>query len=373
MHVPDINNDWYSLKSPEKVDSPALLVYPDRIRDNIHRLVQMAGNTALLRPHVKTHKMAEVTRMLMQAGIRQFKCATIAEAEMLAETGAPDIVLAHQPVGPKAFRLRELVIKYPGTSFSAITDHPQVAAALSSVFAEKSQVLPVFIDLNTGMKRTGIKPENAWQLYLAIQAMPGLLFRGLHAYDGHVRISDLAERKKMSDQAFTPVLVLADHISSESGRYPEIIAAGTPSFPTHIHRKNVQYSPGTFVFWDWGYDQLLPDEPFVFAALVLTRIISIIDDKTICLDLGHKSVAAENPLPRVHFLNHPEAIPVAQSEEHLVVEVPDSSRYQPGDCWYGVPVHICPTVALYDQATVVQGHEVIGQWQVEARRRKINI
>jgi D-serine deaminase-like pyridoxal phosphate-dependent protein len=348
-------------------------VYPDRVAENIHLLLQMAGNADSLRPHVKTHKMAEVTNMLRQAGIRQFKCATIAEAEMLAETGVADVLLAHQPVGPKAFRLRELAIRYPGTTFSAITDHPQVAAEISALFAEKNLVLPVFIDLNTGMKRTGITPEKAWHLYQSVQTMPGIRFRGLHAYDGHVRISDLGERKKMSDQAFAPVLVLADRIFMESQYYPEIIAAGTPSFPTHTHRKNVQYSPGTFVFWDWGYDQLLPDEPFEFAALVLTRIISIIDDHTVCLDLGHKSVAAENPLPRVHFLNHPEARPIAQSEEHLVVQVPDSSQYQPGDCWYGVPVHICPTVALYDQATVVQDLEVTGEWQIKARRRKIEI
>ncbi|HVZ24940.1 MAG TPA: D-TA family PLP-dependent enzyme [Sediminibacterium sp.] len=365
--------DWYSLKNPGSVDSPALLVYPDRIAANIRHLVAMAGQVNVLRPHVKTHKMTEVTRMLQQAGIRQFKCATIAEAEMLAETGAPDILLAHQPVGPKAFRLRDLVIKYPDTSFSAITDHPIVAAALSAVFAEQNLVLPVFIDLNTGMKRTGIPPEKAWDLYQAIQRLPGIRFRGLHAYDGHVRSSDLAARKQMSDLAFAPVQALADRIYAASQAYPEIVVAGTPSFPTHIHREHVAYSPGTFVFWDWGYDQQLPDAPFVFAALVLTRIISVIDEQTVCLDLGHKSIAAENPLPRVHFLDHPEAKPVAQSEEHLVVEVPDSSPYQPGDCWYGVPVHICPTVALYDQATVVRDHEVIGHWQVEARKRKIEI
>jgi D-serine deaminase-like pyridoxal phosphate-dependent protein len=106
----------------------------------------------------------------------------------------------------------------------------------------------------------------------------------------------------------------------------QVVVGGSPSFPTHTKRKNVQYSPGTFVFWDWGYKHIVPDEPFEYAALVITRIISIIDEQTICVDLGHKSVAAENPLPRVHFLNAPDAVPIGQSEEHLVMTVPDTSN-----------------------------------------------
>ena len=97
------------------------------------------------------------------------------------------------------------------------------------------------------------------------------------------------------------------------------------------------------------------------------------EDNRLCLDLGHKAIAAENPLPRVHFLNAAEAVPVSQSEEHMVVQVTDSSQYHVGDLWYGVPVHICPTVALYAEAQVIQDHENIQQWQVIARNRKINI
>ena len=99
-----------------------------------------------------------------------------------------------------------------------------------------------------------------------------------------------------------------------------IVAGGSPTFPTHLHRE-IECSPGTFVYWDWGYKHQLPDEPFDYAALVLTRVISIVDGQTITTDLGHKSVAAENPFPRVHFLNAPDATPFSQSEEHLVLKV----------------------------------------------------
>jgi D-serine deaminase-like pyridoxal phosphate-dependent protein len=107
--------------------------------------------------------------------------------------------------------------------------------------------------------------------------------------------------------------------------------------------------------------------------LVISRVISIIDEHTICTDLGHKSVAAENPLPRVHFLNAPDAIPVGQSEEHLILKVPDASGYSLGDVLYGVPVHICPTVALYEKAIVIENNRATAAWQVIARNRKISI
>ena len=127
------------------------------------------------------------------------------------------------------------------------------------------------------------------------------------------------------------------------------------------------------MFWDWGYKNLAPDEPFELAALVITRIISIVDNETITTDLGHKSVAAENPMPRVYFLNAPEAKPISQSEEHLVAKVPDASIYKVGDVLYGAPIHICPTVALYERTVVIENNNAVGEWKVIARDRKITV
>jgi D-serine deaminase-like pyridoxal phosphate-dependent protein len=114
-----------------------------------------------------------------------------------------------------------------------------------------------------------------------------------------------------------------------------------------------------------------PEQAFEWAALVISRVISVIDEQHICLDLGHKSVAAENPQPRVHFLNAPAAQPVSQSEEHLVLHVPDAAAFPVGTVLYGVPVHICPTVALYEKAYVAEKNTVIANWRVIARDRQI--
>lgn len=366
---------WYTISNIDTVDSPALVVYPERVKENIAKAIAMAGTPDVMRPHVKTHKMEMVSALMLDAGISKFKCATIAEAEMLGMAGAPDVLIAHQPSGPtKLLRLLSLCRKYPGTNYSCIIDNAGTARQLSEIFIGSGITLPVFIDLNTGMGRSGLPAEKAVELIAACGQLPGIVVTGLHAYDGHVRDTDPRERNRRSDEAFAAVDKLKKDIAE---LYPQlklrVVAGGSPSFPTHTRRENVELSPGTFVFWDWGYKQQLPDEPFDYAALVITRVISKLDNKTICVDLGHKSVAAENPQPRVFFLNAPDAEPAGQSEEHLVLKVPDAGKYSPGDVLYGVPFHICPTVALYDEAVVVENGEATGTWEVTARRRKITV
>ena len=330
-------------------------------------------NVAHLRPHVKTNKINEVCKMMLDAGITKFKCATIAEAEMLAMIEAPDVLLSYQPVGPKANRLAALAEKYPLTHFSCLIDNSGAAENLSNVFEDKNISLDVYIDINNGMNRTGIEPLDAIVLFEFVTKLPAIKVVGLHAYDGHIRDTDVALRKEHTDEAFNKITELAEAIEGLSNKMMKIVVGGSPTFPIHAKRENVECSPGTFVFWDWGYKHTMPDEPFDYAALVITRIISIVDEQTITTDLGHKSVAAENPFPRVHFLNAPDAVPVSQSEEHLVAKVPDSSLYKIGDVFYGVPVHICPTVALYERAIVIENNFAVDEWKVVARDRKINV
>lgn len=364
--------EWFTIENINEIDSPALVIYKERVQQNINRAIKMVKDVNKLRPHVKTNKIAEVCRMMMDEGITKFKCATIAEAEMLAMINAKDVLLAYQPVGPKVKRLLSLAQQYPQTNFSCLVDNEYAAGYLSEIFSLARKTISVFIDLNTGMNRSGIKPANAFQLFERLQKLPAINFRGLHDYDGHLRSSNFEERKKESDLAFKEVTNLAEKIENTIRHSLTIVAGGSPSFPTHVNR-NVECSPGTFVFWDWGYKHQLPDEPFDFAALVITRVISIVDDQTITVDLGHKSVAAENPLPRVYFLNASDAAPVSQSEEHMVLKVPGSSQYKIGDVFYGVPFHICPTVALYEKAIVIENHKAIASWKVIARDRTITI
>ncbi|MCZ6900286.1 MAG: D-TA family PLP-dependent enzyme [Bacteroidetes bacterium] len=365
--------EWYTVQNMEDIDTPALLVYPARVHDNIRQMIRIVGDLEKLRPHVKTYKMAEIVKMQMNEGIHKFKCATIAEAEMLALVGVTDTLLAYQPVGPKIQRLLKLVQHYPKIKFSTLVDNEDTARSISQVFQAEGKVLHIYIDLDIGNNRTGIPPENALQLYKLSQTLGGIKVAGLHAYDGHIRESDLSVRKKICDVCFEGVKQLQKNILVLDGQHLEIIAGGSPTFPIHAQRQNVVCSPGTCLLWDWGIGQRFQDMNFSWAALVATRIISLVGNDKICLDLGHKAIASENPFPRALFLNLPEAEQIFHSEEHLVLKVPDNKCYKVGDLFYGVPFHICPTCALYQEAQIVEEGQITKTWKVVSRDRSITI
>jgi D-serine deaminase-like pyridoxal phosphate-dependent protein len=365
---------FFPISNPNKIDSPALLVYPERVKANIQTAINMIGDINRLRPHVKTHKCAEVVQLMMDAGITKFKCATIPEAEMLGIQKATDVLLAYQPVGPKLERFIALIKKYPSTQFSCLTDNMIAVTAQSKAFSEAGLHVPVYIDLNIGMNRTGINPDEALELYNYCSTAAGITIKGLHAYDGHIRDMDFAAKKKNCDDAFAIVEALANKIESAGLPKPVIIAGGSPTFSLHCKRERIECSPGTFVYWDHGYFVLCPEQEFVPAAVLLTRVVSLPGEGKICTDLGHKSVAAENEITkRVYFPEFEYLQAISQSEEHLVLENKTGHQFNPGDILYGIPFHICPTVALYESIKIVENGQCVGEWKNIARDRKITI
>ena len=371
----EIFSQWYYIKNIDSIDSPALIIYAERVAENINTLKSMIDNVQRLRPQVKTNKTKEATLLMMEAGIKKFKCATIAEAEMLALTNVPDVLLAYQPVGPKLQRFITLIKKYPFTKFSCLTDNLSSAKKIASAAIENEIEIPVYIDINAGMNRTGILPvDNAVELYMACAKTNGIKPVGLHCYDGHIRASDFRQRTIECDNAFNELSLIQKKLIERNFPAPVIIAGGSPTFPIHAKRKDVECSPGTFIYWDKSYQDLYSEQNFVTAALVISRIISLPDETKLCLDLGHKSISTENELHRrVYFLNAPELKFISQGEEHLVVEANAGHSYKIGDVLYGLPFNICATCALYDRVSTTENDEVTEEWKIIARDRKISV
>lgn len=367
-------NNWFTVNNTSEIDTPALLVYPVRVKQNINTLVGMIDDASRLRPHIKTVKSKEPVELMMQAGICKFKCATIAEAEMLAMAHAKDVLLAYQPTGPKLLRFLKLIEKYPLTRFSCLVDNETVAVEISGIAVQKNLEIPVYLDLNVGMYRTGIPTEKAFDLYKFCSGLAGIRITGLHAYDGHIHDASFELRAKRLHSYISNVLALQDQLVQEGFPQPVIVAGGTPTFPILCKMKNIECSPGTFIFWDKGYQDAFAEQSFLPAALVLTRVISLPGETKICLDVGHKSVASENELDkRITFLNAPNLVPVSQSEEHLVLDAGENHNFKVGDVLYGLPYHICPTVALYERAITIENNRANGEWKTIARDRRINV
>lgn len=362
---------WYTVLSEQNIDSPALLVFPERIRQNIKLAIQMVSDVSRLRPHVKTHKSKEITALQQAAGIQKFKCATIAEAAMLGDCAASDVLLAYPVQGPKVQRFLALVDHYPNTHYSTLVDSVTSAEELDRAAIAAGVSVDIFIDLDLGMGRTGVQPgDEALDLYHFVSAAQGLVCRGFHGYDGHIRDSDLKKRKERCAHSFKSIVEMSAILQEEGFEKPTLVMGGSPTFPVYANYPDVECSPGTFVLWDKGYSDALPEQAFLPAAVLLTRVISIPAKNQLCLDLGYKAVASENALEnRFVFLNAEGLTPVGQSEEHLVVRHDERISYHVGDVLYALPVHVCPTVALYDKLQVIEDALYTETWQVDARGR----
>jgi D-serine deaminase-like pyridoxal phosphate-dependent protein len=365
---------WFNIRDIENVSSPSLILYPARIEANIRKMLTIAGNPDRIRPHIKTHKMPGIVRLMMKYGIYKIKCATIAEAEMAALCGINDILLAIQPVGPNLERFFLLKQKFPETKISCIVDSEEVIIQIWRMANLKKLETHLWIDINNGMNRTGISPdERALLLYNTILSLPMLQAEGLHVYDGHIHEKEISLRKKICDDAYGKVADLIEKIKSSGVSNVNVIAGGTPTFPIHATREGVETSPGTILLMDYGYSSSYADLNFLHAAILFTRIISKPGKDLICIDLGTKAVASEMPQPRIKITGLEKYEILGHNEEHMVIRTTECEKYKNGDPLYCIPWHICPTVDRYDTVYISEDNNITGTWEVEARKRKISI
>ena len=359
---------WYKPTNPSSIATPCMLLLPDRIQENIRRMIIGAGGAGQLRPHVKTHKIAEVIELQLQQGISKFKCATLSEVAMVAGAGGADILLAYPLLGPSIIRWFDLMDRFPESRLSMTVDSEAALSQLESHARKREKQVDLFVDIDNGMHRTGIDPERAHPLITSIVENRNLKFRGLHIYDGHIHELDPAERKVHCDRDFEAVNSLVDQLEQEGIEVKELACGGTPTFPIHATYPSRTLCPGTPLLWDAGYSGTIPDLDFLPAAVLAGRVISK-PKQQICLDLGYKSLASEMAHPRLHFLELETDGVINHSEEHLVLKCQEADRYSIGDLVYALPFHICPTIALHEEVYVVRNQKVTETWKVVARKR----
>lgn len=358
--------------------SPSLVIFRERLLANLDGMLAMAKQPGRLRPHCKTHKMAEVIKLWIERGVTKHKAATIAECEMLAAAGADDVLFAYNPVGPNVARIVALAKKFPGCKFTVTNDHERPLRELSAAASAADVTIGVMLDVNLGMDRTGITPETpaAVDLYALTSTLPGLRPAGFHVYDGHQRQLNPEERHAAVAKEWPRVIELRSKCEAAGAKVPALACGGTPTFPCYaaLSDPTIELCPGTCVFHDAGYGSRFPDLPFSPAAAVVTRVISRPSANRLTLDIGNKAVAADPPMGSRMFLPElPDAVQEIHSEEHLGLQTPAADRYQPGDVVMAIPMHICPTSALYDKVAVIENGHVREYWDVTSRNRKLTI
>ena len=350
----------------ERLFSPSLLIFMDQVRANLAQmLAYMDGDPNRWRPHLKTTKTPEVWRELILAGIRNFKCATPREAEVLltlldemAVTDA-DLLVAYPMVGPNLERIAALATDHPTTRVSVLSEDPAHAAVVPAH-------LGVFVDINPQMNRTGIPMVDGLAIAAVAHAATTRL-RGLHFYDGHVRDPEVEVRERRCWELYDRLLEILAQLQADGLTIDELITSGTPAFPYALSHEGLQrlaalpnsrtvhrVSPGTVVFHDAFSDDLLQDVELQPAAVLFTRVVSCPAPGLVTCDAGSKSIAAEAGDPVAFVLGHPHLVAQRPSEEHLPLRIEGGEAPARGAPLLLVPRHVCPTVNLAESALLLE-------------------
>jgi D-serine deaminase-like pyridoxal phosphate-dependent protein len=368
----------YQLSSFADVLTPALLLYPEILGANIDRTVELLGGDAdRWRVHIKTAKLGYTVRTLVARGIRNFKCATTLELLLACQAGAADVLLAYPSVGANAQRVRAIAAQFPSVHISVLAENAEQVRQWRGSRQEPASV-GVFVDLNPGMNRTGIDQESAGEIVALVREITAntLNFRGLHYYDGQYGGLAEPQRTEQAHAGYHRLLSVVNEIERSGTRVPEVITAGTPTFPCSlsfagfrtsrfIHR----ISPGTIVYGDASSLAQLPGlHGYRPAVLVLARVVSRPHSGIVTCDAGHKAVSADAGVPTCVVVGHSELTPRAPSEEHLPLAVEqEACGPAVGEALYLLPRHICPTVNNFDHALLVRNGSVESIEQVSAR------
>ena len=228
----------YHIEEENKLISPALIYYYDGIIQNTVNTIKLAGGVERLWPHVKTHKTVELIKNQIAMGITRFKCATIPEAEIAALGGAKHVLLSYPLIGPNVARFISITKGMPKTKFWAMGDNLESLQLLSSEATNNRIKIPVVLDVNVGMNRTGIPLQDVETFYKECFSFSGLTVQGLHCYDGHNCQADLLERQTKVDKCVCSINKVRDSIIRQGFSCDTMIMGGTPSFACHAKANN---------------------------------------------------------------------------------------------------------------------------------------
>lgn len=351
----------------ENIDTPALLVDLDALEANIAFMADFfAGRPAALRPHVKTHKCPELARRQIATGAVGITAAKVSEAEVFAEAGIEDILIANQVTGEvKIQRLTDLA---QTCDLMVAVDDPKNVERLERFCAEKEVQIRVLVEVDIGMKRCGVQPgEDTLRLAQLVDQKPHLQFRGLQAYEGHlVLVDDPEQREEQVKAAFLPLQETCELLRNQ-GLEPEIVSGGgTGTYDvsgTATPLNEIQV--GSYVFMDATYHPIRPE--FKQALTVLSTVLSRPVPERLVTDAGLKSMTSEFGWP--HLLGSIAAKMEYLSEEHavLTLESPQNVPLGGGDRVQFRPSHVCTTVNLHDQYYLHRGGILVDVWPIEAR------
>ena len=326
-----------------KLGTPALVIDVEALEHNLATMAAARPGLSL-RPHVKPHKCTALARAQARHGHTAFTCATPREVIGMAGAGlGADLLLANETLDPR--RLRAMAASHARVTV-AVDSEATVEAAATNGLRE------VIIDVNVGLPRCGVAPEQAGPLADAARRA-GLTVRGVMGYEGHLMmVADRADQRAQVAAAMDLLLQAHADVGGDV-----VSAGGTGTYDLHDRVTEIQ--AGSYALMDTAYASL--GLPFRQALALESTVISASPGWTVC-DAGLKSLGMDHGNPSIEG-----AKVWFCSDEHVTFRTEDAREFQPGDRVRVIPAHVDPTMALHERAFVVRGTEVVDTWPIDLR------
>lgn len=349
------------------LDTPTLLVDLDALEANLQLMSNyFAKRHAKLRPHFKSHKCTTIAKMQLKAGAVGITCAKLGEAEILANAGIKNILIANEIVGP--IKIARLIGLAKRAEPIVAVDARENLKMISDMAHAAGVNIGVLVEVDVGMGRCGAQPgAPALELAKLASSLPGICYLGLQGYEGHaVDLRDDGERIEKT-KASLKALIDTRRLIEKSGIKVQIVSGGgTGTYDINGETEGIdELQAGSYALMDWWYTDIRPE--FRQAMSILVTVISRPRPNIAVVDVGRKGCGAEWGPPRVK--NLPGAkIPSFTSEEHGTIQLPDdvAAKIKVGDRLELIPSHGCTTSNLYREFVAHRGGKVVDRWPIEA-------
>jgi len=360
----------------EALDTPCLLIDLDRMEANIQRWqATIAASGVDLRPHVKTHKSPELAQMQLAAGAAGITVAKIAEAEVFAAHGCRDIFVAYPVVGAEKWR-RAAALAQTCRLIVGV-DSLAGARGLSAAAVAVGARILVSVEIDTGLNRSGIAPEQAVELCRQILQLPGLDLDGIFTFRGG-SFPGSAGRSvaELGREEGELMVALAEELRSAGIPIRSISVGSTPTARAAAQAPGItEVRPGTYIFSDYMQAEAGNVSYEEVALSILCTVVSRPGPDKATVDGGSKTFSGDIVPERYKLKGYARAVGMeayveSLSEEHGVVRLGPGADMQVGDRVAFYPIHVCPTVNLSDELIGVRNGVVERVVPVLARGKR---
>jgi len=358
----------------DDLDTPSLVIDLNTLERNIGEMAAVARGAGVgLRPHTKTHKSPEIARMQLDAGATGITVAKLGEADVMADAGLDDLLIAFPLVGERKLeRLRELLER---ARVRVSLDAVEVAEGVGRVGKELGRDVPVLVEVDTGLHRMGREAgDPSARLAVDIAGVPGVEVVGLLTHGGHAyRSGDPDELRTIATREAMDVLDTAERCGREGLPIREISVGSTPTARVAATVHGVtEIRPGTYVFNDVQQMRLGIATEESCAVRVLATVVARPTAERFLIDGGTKSFSSDGgdgpPFPgRGVVAGRPDLVLDFMSEEHGVGHLVGDAELRIGERLEVLPLHVCSTVNLFDVAFGIRSRVVEREIAIAAR------